>query len=72
MICFLDVFFNCFDVEIFNVKFYVFKEGDVNIMVVDLKGNVVLKFEVKVFKGEYVGQIKLKKVDLGVYFVIVV
>lgn len=67
----LDVFPNRPDAETLNVKFYALKEGDVNITVVDLKGNVVSKSEVKAFKGEYVGQIKLKKADPGVYFVIV-
>jgi hypothetical protein len=67
----LDVFPNRPDVETLNVRFYALKEGDVNITVVDLKGNVVSKSEIKAFKGEYVGQIKLKKADPGVYFVIV-
>ncbi len=67
----LDVFPNRPDIETLNVKFYAPKEGDVSITVVDLKGNVVSKSEVKSLKGEYVGQVRLKKAEPGVYFVIV-
>jgi Secretion system C-terminal sorting domain len=67
----LEVFPNRPETDILNLRFYVPNQGDVNITVLDLKGNVIAKSETKNFKGEYVGQLKLKKEAKGVYFVIV-
>ncbi|WP_082391342.1 T9SS type A sorting domain-containing protein [Jiulongibacter sediminis] len=67
----LDVFPNKPDTEIVNIKFFAPEEGDVNITILDTKGNVVAKKEAKNFKGEYVGQLELKKAEKGTYFVIV-
>lgn len=67
----LDVFPNKPDTEIVNVKFFAPEEGDVNITILDTKGNVVAKKEAKNFKGEYVGQLELKRAEKGTYFVIV-
>ncbi|MGR3810134.1 T9SS type A sorting domain-containing protein [Jiulongibacter sp. NS-SX5] len=67
----LDVFPNKPDSEVVNVKFFAPEEGDVNITILDTKGNVVAKKESKNFKGEFVGQLELKKAEKGTYFVIV-
>ncbi len=67
----LDVFPNKPDSEIVNVRFYAPEEGDVNITILDTKGTIVAKKEAKNFKGEYVGQLELKKASKGTYFVIV-
>jgi hypothetical protein len=67
----LDVYPNRPDAETLNISFYAAKKGDVVITVLDLKGNIVSKSEVKDFEGDYVGQVKLKSADPGVYFVIV-
>lgn len=67
----LKVFPNRPESEIVNVKFYAPKEGDVNIVITDIKGSIVAKSESKNFKGEYVGQLKLSKKATGTYFVMV-
>ncbi len=67
----LDVYPNSPEREVINVRFFAPEMGDVKISVIDLNGNVVAKEEAKDFKGEYVGQIKLKKGSKGTYFVIV-
>lgn len=67
----LDVFSNKPETDILNIRFLAPNEGDVNITVLDIKGNVVAKSELKKFTGEYVGQLKLKKDSKGAFFVIV-
>ncbi len=67
----LNVYPNRPETEVVNVKFYAPNEGDVSIVVTDIKGNVVAKTETKNFKGEYVGQIRLSKKSTGTYFVMV-
>lgn len=67
----LDVFTNRPDTDVLNVRFYAPGEGDVSITVLDLKGNVEAKSTAKNFKGEYVGQLKLKKGAKGTFVVIV-
>jgi hypothetical protein len=67
----LDVFPNQPDSDVINVKFYAPEEGDINITVLDTKGQTVAKKETKAFQGEYVGQINLKKGVKGTHFVIV-
>lgn len=67
----LDVFPNKPDSEVINVRFFAPEEGDVNITVLDTKGKVVAQKEAKAFKGEFVGQLQLKKPEKGAYFVIV-
>lgn len=67
----LDVFTNKPETDILNIRFFAPNEGDVNITVLDIKGNVVAKSEAKKFTGEYVGQLKLKKDSKGAFFVIV-
>ncbi len=67
----LDVFPNHPDSDVINVKFYAPEEGDINITVLDTKGQIVAKKEAKAFKGEFVGQIYLKKGIKGTHFVIV-
>lgn len=67
----LDVFSNRPETDVLNVRFYAPSEGDVSITVLDLKGNLEAKTSAKNFKGEYVGQLKLKKGAKGTYVVIV-
>lgn len=67
----LDVFPNQPESHVINVKFYVPQKGDISIAVLDTKGKVIAQKESKGFKGEYVGQISLKKDIKGTYFVIV-
>lgn len=67
----VDTFPNRPDSHIINVKFYAPNEGDVAIKIIDINGKTVASEEAKAFKGEYVGQIKLKKDTKGTFFVIV-
>ncbi|WP_341227197.1 T9SS type A sorting domain-containing protein [uncultured Arcticibacterium sp.] len=67
----LDVFPNKPNSDVINVKFFAPQEGDVSISVIDTKGKVVAQKETKDFKGEFVGQIDLKKGLKGTHFVIV-
>jgi hypothetical protein len=67
----LDVFPNQPDSDVINVKFYAPEQGDINITVLDTKGQIVAKKESKAFQGEFVGQINLKKGIKGTHFVIV-
>ncbi len=67
----LDVFPNQPDSDVINIKFFAPEEGDVNITVLDTRGKVIAQKESKAFKGEYVGQINLKKGVTGTHFVIV-
>lgn len=67
----LKVYTNKPQTEVLNVSFHTEQESDVMISVIDTKGNSVAKETVKNFKGEYVGQINLKKNTKGVFFVIV-
>lgn len=67
----LDVFPNKPDSDVINVRFFAPAEGDINISVLDTKGKIVAQKEAKAFKGEYVGQINLKKGVKGTHFVIV-
>ncbi len=67
----LDVFPNKPETDVINVRFYAPNEGDVTITVLDTKGKQVAQKEARNFKGEYVGQLELKKAQKGTYFVIV-
>lgn len=67
----LDVFPNRPDSHIINLRFYVPTEGDVVIKIMDVNGKAVATETVKNFKGDYVGQIELKKNTTGTFFVIV-
>jgi hypothetical protein len=67
----LEVFTNKPENNTVNVRFFTPKEDDVTITVVDSKGKQVAQREVKKFKGEYVGQLELKRATKGTYFVIV-
>jgi hypothetical protein len=67
----LDVFPNQPESEVINVKFHAPEEGDISITVIDTKGKGVAQKESKAFKGEYVGQINVKKGVKGTHFVIV-
>lgn len=67
----LDVFPNRPNNNILNVRFFAPDEGDVTIRVIDIEGKTVAEENVKSFKGEYVGQVGLKKNAKGTFFVIV-
>lgn len=67
----VQVFTNMPDTFILNLKFYAPSQGDVKIVVVDVNGVVVEKTEIKQFKGEYVGQLKLPKDTKGIHFVMI-
>lgn len=66
----LDVYPNNPKTEVLNIRFSSQQKGDVSIKVLDLKGNVVAKEEIKDFTGEYVGQVNIGK-QKGVVFVMV-
>jgi hypothetical protein len=67
----LDVFTNKPETNVLNIRFFAPKEGDINITVLDLQGNIKAKEETKNFQGEYVGQVKLSKNLKGTFFIIV-
>lgn len=67
----VDVYPNRPDSHIINIRFYAPNEGDVSIKVLNIKGEVVARESAPNFKGEYVGQIELKKNSKGTYFVII-
>jgi hypothetical protein len=67
----LDVYPNNPKSEILNINFNAIAKGDVAIKVLDIKGNVVAKEDIKDFSGEYVGQINIGKTGKGTYFVMV-
>ncbi len=67
----LNVFTNKPQSEILNISFFAENEGEVNISVIDLKGNILAKENLKSFKGDYLGQVALKENSKGVFFVIV-
>lgn len=66
----LSVYPNNPKTEILNLRFSSQQKGDVSIKVMDLKGNVIAKDEIKDFSGDYVGQINIGK-QKGVVFVMV-
>lgn len=66
----LSVYPNNPKTDVLNIRFSSQEKGDVSIKVMDLKGNVVAKDEIKDFTGEYVGQINIGK-QKGVVFVMV-
>ncbi len=66
----VEVFSNNPKTEILNVRFNAPQKGDVSIKVMDVKGNVVAKEEIKDFSGEYVGQINIGK-QKGTIFVMI-
>ncbi len=66
----LSVYPNNPKTDVLNIRFSSQEKGDVSIKVMDLKGNVVAKDEIKDFSGEYVGQINIGK-QKGVVFVMV-
>lgn len=66
----VEVFPNNPKTEILNVRFNAPQKGDVSIKVMDVKGNVVAKEEIKDFSGEYVGQINIGK-QKGTIFVMI-
>ncbi|RYU97762.1 T9SS type A sorting domain-containing protein [Emticicia agri] len=66
----LSVYPNNPKTDILNIRFSSHEKGDVSIKVMDLKGNVVAKDEIKDFTGDYVGQINIGK-QKGVVFVMV-
>ncbi|MFT7273386.1 MAG: hypothetical protein ACI9V1_002923 [Spirosomataceae bacterium] len=67
----IDVYPNRPDSHIINVRFYAPNEGNVSIKVLNIEGKVVAQESAPNFKGEYVGQIELKKNSKGTYFVII-
>ena len=67
----LDVFPNKPQQDVINVRFFAPEEGDVTITLLDVKGNTVAQETEKAFKGEYVGQLQLKKSVKGTFFVLV-
>ncbi|MGL4630981.1 MAG: hypothetical protein ACRCVT_07225 [Leadbetterella sp.] len=67
----LHVFSNYPDAHILNVQFYTMNKGDVYVSVVDMKGSLVVKKEIKDFEGDFMSQIELPKGTTGVHFVIV-
>jgi Secretion system C-terminal sorting domain len=67
----VEVFPNNPKTEILNVRFNAPQKGDVSIKVLDVKGNVVAKEEIKDFLGEYVGQINIGKQIKGTIFVMI-
>jgi hypothetical protein len=66
----LNVYPNNPKTDVLNIRFNSHEKGDVSIKVMDLKGNVIAKDEIKDFTGEYVGQINIGK-QKGVVFVMV-
>ena len=66
----VEVFPNNPKTEILNLRFNTQQKGDVSIKVMDVKGNVVAKEEIKDFSGEYVGQINIGK-QKGTIFVMI-
>ena len=66
----VEVFPNNPKAEILNVRFNAPQKGDVSIKVMDVKGTVVAKEEIKDFSGEYVGQINIGK-QKGTIFVMI-
>ena len=66
----LDVYPNNPKTEILNLRFSSPVKGDVTVKVMDVKGNVVAKEDIKDFTGDYVGQINIGK-QKGVVFVLV-
>ncbi len=66
----LSVYPNKPKAETLNIKFYAPAKGNVLIKIMDTKGTVIAKDEVKDFSGEYVGQIEIPKSE-GVVFVMV-
>lgn len=66
----IEVFTNNPKTDILNVKFSAEQKGDVLIKVLDVKGNIVAKEEVKEFSGKYVGQINIGK-QKGTLFVMI-
>lgn len=66
----LSVYPNNPKTDILNLRFSSQEKGDVTIKVMDVKGNVIAKDEIKDFSGEYVGQINIGK-QKGVVFVMV-
>lgn len=67
----VEVFPNNPKTEILNVRFNAPQKGDVSIKVLDVKGNVIAKEEIKDFSGEYVGQINIGKQKSGTIFVMI-
>lgn len=67
----VEVFPNNPKTEILNVRFNALQKGDVSIKVLDVKGNVIAKEEIKDFSGEYVGQINIGKQKSGTIFVMI-
>lgn len=67
----VEVFPNNPKTEILNVRFNAPQKGDVSVKVLDVKGNVIAKEEIKDFSGEYVGQINIGKQKSGTVFVMI-
>lgn len=67
----IEVFSNNPKTEILNVRFNAPQKGDVSIKVLDLKGSVIAKEEIKDFSGGYVGQINIGKQKSGTIFVMI-
>ncbi|MFN3488455.1 MAG: T9SS type A sorting domain-containing protein, partial [Emticicia sp.] len=67
----VEVFSNNPKTEILNVRFNAPQKGDVSIKVLDVKGSVIAKEEIKDFSGEYVGQINIGKQKAGTVFVMI-
>ena len=67
----VDVFPNNPKTEILNVSFNAPQKGDVSIKVLDVKGSVIAKEEIKDFSGEYVGQINIGKQKSRTIFVMI-
>lgn len=67
----VEVFPNNPKTEILNVRFNAPQKGDVSIKVLDVKGSVIAKEEIKDFSGEYVGQINIGKQKAGTIFVMI-
>jgi Secretion system C-terminal sorting domain len=67
----VEVFPNNPKTEILNVRFNAPQKGDVGIKVLDVKGNVIAKEEIKDFSGDYVGQINIGKQKSGTIFVMI-
>jgi hypothetical protein len=67
----VSVFPNNPKTEILNVRFNAPQKGDISIKVLDVRGNVIAKEEIKDFSGEYVGQINIGKQGKGTIFVMI-
>ncbi len=67
----VDVFLNNPKTEILNIRFNAPQKGDVSIKVLDVRGNVVSREEIKDFSGDYVGQINIGKQKAGTIFVMI-